>query len=281
MAGHGAGGLEIIDADRRKTGAGPPRRHHHRRNASLRHRLERLVGIAQRRRQDDAVDAAGAETLDRLALAFHAVALLDHQLATGQAGLFQAADQKFAQISGAGIGVEQADMHGVGAGQAARRQVGGIAQGLDRGGNLGAGGVAHIALAINHPRHRHRRHAGMTRDIMNGHDIAAAAAAFLGQRTGLPRDRIRGPRRRMMLIILNIRRAKGRRHNVIARIGAQAMRRRIMAANWANSPSPSRGSGEMAGRIAVRSRAEQSGTFRCPRHRTHRQRRRARFIEGV
>ena len=66
-----------------------------------------------------------------LAFGFGALALFQHQLAAAEAGLLQAAQQQLTEIGGAGIGIEDAQMHTVGAGQAASRQVRRIAQRLD------------------------------------------------------------------------------------------------------------------------------------------------------
>ena len=181
MPRHRAGRFEIVDADRRHAGARPPGRHHHGRNSRFGHGFQRFLGIAQRRRQDDSIGAGVGEALHRFALVFHAVAFLDAQLAAGNARLFQASQQEFAQISRAGIGIEQPDPHRIGAGEAARRKIGRIAQRLDRGGDLGAGRIADIAFGIDDTRNRHRRHAGVTRHVMDGHDIPAAPPAFLGQ----------------------------------------------------------------------------------------------------
>jgi hypothetical protein len=181
MPRHRAGSFEIVDADRSHAGARLPGRHHHGGNPRFGHGSQRFLGIAQGRRQYDSISAGIGEALHRFALVFHAVAFLDTQLAAGNARLFQASQQEFAQISRAGIGIEQPDPHRIGAGEAARRKIGRIAQRLDRGGDFGAGGIADIAFGIDDARNRHRRDTGVTRHVMDGHDIPAAPSAFLGQ----------------------------------------------------------------------------------------------------
>ena len=113
VAGHGARGLEIVDADGTHVRCRFSRSHQHDGNTCFPHRLERLFGIAERRRQNHPVNAALDQPPDRFGFAFHALAFLDHQLAAAQAGLFQAAQQEFAEIVGAGIGIENADMSGL------------------------------------------------------------------------------------------------------------------------------------------------------------------------
>ena len=136
--------------------------------------LEGIFGIAQRRRQNDAVGARIGQLGNRRTLALGIVAFFDHELAAADAGLFQTANQKFAEIGGAGIAVEQSDANRVSARQAAGSQIRSIIQGLDRCRHLGAGGVAHLRIVIDHARNRHRRHAGMASDVMDPHPPPAA-----------------------------------------------------------------------------------------------------------
>ncbi len=155
VAGHGARSFEIVDADGAKVRRRFSRRHQHGRDAGLSHGLQRFLGIAEGRRQDHAVDAALDQPPYRFGFGFRAFAFFNHQLAAARAGLFQTAQQEFAEIVGAGIGIENTDMDGVGAGQAARRLVRLVTQRRDRRRHPHPGFFPHIAFAIDHPRHRH------------------------------------------------------------------------------------------------------------------------------
>ena len=84
------------------------------------------------------------------------VALLDHQLHVTQASLLQAADQKFAQVGGTRIAVQQADAHLFGTRQGPRGEVGRVFELGDRRLHGFARFLADVVLAVDHARHRHR-----------------------------------------------------------------------------------------------------------------------------
>jgi hypothetical protein len=128
--------------------------------------------------QNDAVNAGGEQFAQHIILVCIDVALLHHQLHMAQARLLQAADQEFTQECRAGIAVEHADAHLFGAGQGARREIRRILE-------LGNGGLhrfarllAHVVLAVDDARDRHRRKARIRGDIRDGRSTLLAMLGF-------------------------------------------------------------------------------------------------------
>jgi hypothetical protein len=105
-------------------------------------------------------------------------ALFDHQLDMAEPRLLETADQKFAEIGGAGIAVEQPDPDLLRPGKRACRQVGRIAQAFDHGLDRRARRIAHAGLAVDDARHGHRRKARFTRDIGNCHRTGLGMRRF-------------------------------------------------------------------------------------------------------
>ena len=111
-----------------------------------------------------------------------------------RARAFERADQELAEIGGARIGVEHADMGRFAGGEAARGAVRRVIELGDRFLDGGAGGVADVLLAVDDARDGHRGDARRGRDILD-RDRAPAAparpahispspAAHIGQRRG-------------------------------------------------------------------------------------------------
>ena len=103
--------------------------------------------------------------------------------------LLQAADQKFAQECRARIAVQQADANLFGAGQGPRREIRRVFELGDGGLHRLARLLAHVVLAVDDARYRHRRKARIGGDIrdrrrtllaMFGFPIAAGSNAFSG-----------------------------------------------------------------------------------------------------
>jgi hypothetical protein len=152
--------------------------HDHGRDVGRADQVEHGLAVAQRRRQDDAVEAVVDQALRMLFLLLAGLALLDEQLHVVEAGLVQQADQEFAQVGGARIAVQEADADRLGAGQVARFLVRRVVQRRHRLGHLAARAFAHQAFAVHDARHRHRRHAGQLGHV--GHGRLAAALQVLG-----------------------------------------------------------------------------------------------------
>jgi hypothetical protein len=159
-------------------GSGRPQATDHGRDAGTGDTGDHGLAVAQRWRQDDAIQAV-FDQVPRLFFGMLAgFALFDEELDVVEAGLAEQADQEFAEVGGARVTVQEADADRLGAGQVARLLVGGVVQACDRLGDLAARALAHQALAVHDARHRHRRHAGQLRDISHGR-LAAALHVFL------------------------------------------------------------------------------------------------------
>ncbi len=100
---HGHRGGVIVDAHRQKARPRTGARHRDRQRAGLAEHGVNALRIAQRRRQDDAVDAGSQQFAHHFIFMLIGIAFLDHQLHVAQARLLQAADQKFAQNAALGL----------------------------------------------------------------------------------------------------------------------------------------------------------------------------------
>ena len=142
---------------------------------------EHLGGFAQGRGQDHARGGAVDQPAYGGALRGGAgdLALLQNDLGALATGFVESADQEFAQIGGAGVAVEQADTRACGAGQAARGGIGGVIEIVDRGHHRGARRFAHVLLAVDHARDRHRRDAGALRHVVNRRRDATLSTGLL------------------------------------------------------------------------------------------------------
>ena len=162
IVGHLVGGGEIVDAHARGLRIEASGRDRHRRHARLLQRGQHVGGFAERRRQDD----AGGAAFDQLARggAFRGgageFAFLQNDLGALAARFVERADQELAEIGGAGVAVEQTEARADTSGEAAGGGIGGVIEVLDGGHHRGARRFAHVLLAIDDARHRHRRHPG-------------------------------------------------------------------------------------------------------------------------
>ena len=83
------------------------------------------------------------------------------------------------QVGGAGIRIDERDARVARAGQHAGRGIRPVVERAHGFHDELARGVAHVAFAVDDARHRHRRHAGVARDFVNGDGAALAASGLL------------------------------------------------------------------------------------------------------
>jgi len=175
VARHGARAFVVVDAHRCHAGQRARSGHCHCRDADFIELAQRLFGVAQGRRHQDAVGAFGDQPFDGLALAGQAVAAFQQQLGAILAALVHRADQQGAQESGAGIAVQQANAQRTDAGCACR-MVHLVFERRDGGQHLVARGLADMGIAVDDARDRHGRHPGRACHVIYG---GAASGARL------------------------------------------------------------------------------------------------------
>ena len=112
----------VVDADGRHAVRSVARCDRDRHHAGVLHFGQDALGLAQRRRQDQTVDAGLQQLTERRCRHLVLAAALDQHLRTGAATLIERAEQQFAQVTGRRIVVEQADAARHRARQTARRR---------------------------------------------------------------------------------------------------------------------------------------------------------------
>ncbi|EEF26340.1 conserved hypothetical protein, partial [Ricinus communis] len=89
-------GLVVVDADAADARVGLAAGHGDGRRAGRGNQLDQVMHVAQRRRQDDAVDAVRYQAARLFDAVFIGLAFFHHQLHVVRAGLVQQADQELA-----------------------------------------------------------------------------------------------------------------------------------------------------------------------------------------
>ena len=122
MAGHFERGAEIVDADRGERRGRTGRAGRDDRDAGAEQPADEDFGVAERRRQDHAVDARIDQRIRGRRLVGVEPVALDDQLGVDPAAAFEGADQEFGEIGGARDPREQADADDGRAGEAFARR---------------------------------------------------------------------------------------------------------------------------------------------------------------
>ncbi|MNM55234.1 hypothetical protein D3C81_663700 [compost metagenome] len=179
VLGHFLAGVEVVDADAGDIVAEAPRCDGDDRDAGLDEFRQGHTRLAQRWRQENAVNA-GTKRTRRLAHGFgiHVVPVIDNQLDGGTRGDAQQADQQFAQIGAAGVGVDQCNARVLRGGQRTRGQVGRVVQLAHGTHDPLARGIADLAL-VERSGHGHRRYASQGGHLIDRHATVLAADRFL------------------------------------------------------------------------------------------------------
>jgi hypothetical protein len=155
----------VIDAYGRHPFRWVTRGHRHRHHPGALHFGQYALGLAQRRRQDQAVDAGLQQLAQRRRRHLGLAATLDQHLRAGAAALVERAEHEFAQVPGRRIVVQHPDAARHRAGKTTRRGTGGVVERADRRMHQLARLRLDVALAVDDARHRHRRDADVRRYV--------------------------------------------------------------------------------------------------------------------
>jgi hypothetical protein len=165
VARHVVGGIVVVDADRTQARRGRTTGDDNGGNAGAFHATQHGFAVAQRRWQDDAIEAIVDQALRVFGFVVARLALLDEELDIVQARLVQQADEKFAQVGGARVAVQETNADRLGTGQIARFLVRRIVQCSDRIGDLAPGALTHQGFPVHDARDRHGGHASQFGDV--------------------------------------------------------------------------------------------------------------------
>ena len=161
----------------------------HGRDTVFLQQLQCILGITQGRAQDKSFNPLFAQFPDRAQRVRSLLAFLDNDVRICVMSPVQQPPQHGAEEGVVRVDVDEADGDRVGAGQAARRLVGTVAEFLDRLLDFIPRRRPNVVLVVDDPGHRHRRNAGHSGDVVNGNiSMLSAAAAWCLRTQGIARD---------------------------------------------------------------------------------------------
>ena len=155
----------VVDADGAHAAVRQAARDDDGRDVRVRDGGEHLLAVAQRRRQDDAVQAVLDEAARLFRFMLAGFAFFHEQLDVVQARLAQEADEELAQVRRARVTVQEADADRLGAREVARLLVRRVVQRRHGVRDLAPRAFAHESLAVHDARDRHGGHARELGDV--------------------------------------------------------------------------------------------------------------------